>query len=99
MIVGIGSPPLEDCRSPLDEGLNALSCVGALEHTISDRGNAGYGGRLALLGGFCGSLPGHLDPQRRVARNDRRKLPGASDLLASPHNFLNEADLPGPLRV
>jgi hypothetical protein len=99
MIVGIGSPPLEHCRSPLDEGLNALSCVSALEHTISDRGNAGYGGRLTVLGVFRGSLLGHLDPERSVARNDRREFHGASDLLANRHDFLNETDFAGPLRV
>jgi hypothetical protein len=99
MIVGIGSPPLENCRSPLDEGLNALSCVSALEHTISDRRNAGYGGRLALLSAFRGSLLGHLDAERRVARNDRCQLHGTSDLLASGHDFLNETDLAGSMRV
>ena len=92
--------PRPKCSGPaLDEGLDALARIRAVQHALANRRNAGDRRGLALLGIFRGGLLGHLDAERRVARDDRGERHGAIDLLAGRHDLLDEADLTGALRV
>src|SRR5947199_5995053 len=76
------SSSLKHRGAPLDEGLNALAGVGAVQHAFAHGRNMGDRRRLTLLDIFRGSLLGHLNAERRIFGNDRGERHRAFDLLA-----------------